>query len=74
MIAERGAVVVFSYLLVHGSSVNQSTRARRMLLAQFAAADDAPLGAQPLRPGQGWLVKGINVNRDASISKRFEQQ
>lgn len=72
VIAEKGDIVVFSYLLVHGSSVNNSTRPRRMLLAQLASADDAPLGDQPARPGQGWLLRGVNVHRDASISKRFE--
>ncbi|CAH0593989.1 unnamed protein product [Chrysodeixis includens] len=72
VIADRGDVVVFSYLLVHGSPANRSRRPRRMLLLQAAAADDTPLGDQPLRPGQGWLLRGVNVNRDASISKRFE--
>nr|XP_021184926.2 probable alpha-ketoglutarate-dependent hypophosphite dioxygenase [Helicoverpa armigera] len=72
VIADRGDVVVFSYLLVHGSPPNTSTRPRRMLLLQAASADDEPLGPQPLRPGQGWLLRGVNVNRDASISKRFE--
>ncbi|KOB53093.1 putative alpha-ketoglutarate-dependent hypophosphite dioxygenase [Operophtera brumata] len=74
VIADRGDVVIFSYLLVHGSSPNLSTRPRRMLLAQMAAAEDAPIGNQQLRPGQGWLLRGVNVDRDASISKRFEQQ
>ncbi|XP_026725700.1 phytanoyl-CoA dioxygenase, peroxisomal-like [Trichoplusia ni] len=72
VIAGRGDVVVFSYLLVHGSPANTSSRPRRMLLLQAASADDTPLGEQPLRPGQGWLLRGVNVNRDASISKRFE--
>lgn len=69
---ERGDVVVFSYLLVHGSPCNASPRPRRMLLLQAAAAGDAPLGTQPARPGQGWLLRGTNLNRDASISNRFE--
>ncbi|XP_026748432.2 phytanoyl-CoA dioxygenase, peroxisomal-like [Galleria mellonella] len=73
VIAERGDIVIFSYLLIHGSSLNTSTRTRRMLLVQVASADDAPVGLQPSRPGQGWLLRGINVHRDASISKRFEQ-
>ncbi|XP_075982914.1 phytanoyl-CoA dioxygenase, peroxisomal-like [Anticarsia gemmatalis] len=72
VIADRGDVVIFSYLLVHGSPPNLSTRPRRMLLLQAAAAEDSPLGDQPVRPGQGWLLKGTNVNRDASISKRFD--
>ncbi|XP_053614106.1 phytanoyl-CoA dioxygenase, peroxisomal-like [Plodia interpunctella] len=70
VIAERGDVVVFSYLLVHGSSVNNSSNRRRMLLAQLADAQDSPLGAQPARPGQGWLLRGRNIDRDASIANR----
>lgn len=72
MVAARGDIVVFSYLLVHGSSCNLSSRPRRMLLAQMAAAEDTPMGAQLLRPGQGWLLRGVNVDRDATIAKRFE--
>ncbi|CAB3219829.1 unnamed protein product [Arctia plantaginis] len=71
VLADRGDVVIFSYLLIHGSPANVSTRPRRMLLLQVAAADDNPLGDQPVRPGQGWLLRGVNINRDASISKRF---
>ncbi|KAG7298254.1 hypothetical protein JYU34_019075 [Plutella xylostella] len=73
VIAERGDIVIFSYLLVHGSSANESPRGRRMVLAQLADAADRPLGPQPTRPGQGWMLRGENVDRDASISKRFEQ-
>ncbi|XP_050551249.1 phytanoyl-CoA dioxygenase, peroxisomal-like [Spodoptera frugiperda] len=72
VVCERGDVVVFSYLLVHGSPSNRSPRPRRMLLLQAAAAGDAPLARQPARPGQGWLLRGTNLNRDASISNRFE--
>ncbi|CAH0400391.1 unnamed protein product [Chilo suppressalis] len=72
VIAEKGDIVIFSYLLIHGSSTNSSQRARRMLLAQMASADDVPVGLQPLRPGQGWMLRGVNAQRDASISKRFE--
>ncbi|KAJ8713780.1 hypothetical protein PYW08_007400 [Mythimna loreyi] len=72
VVADRGDVVVFSYLLVHGSPGNTSRRPRRMLLLQAAAAHDRPLAQQPPRPGQGWLLRGVNFDRDASISKRFE--
>ncbi|CAG9789164.1 unnamed protein product [Diatraea saccharalis] len=73
IVAKKGDVVIFSYLLVHGSSANTSQRPRRMLLMQLASADDEPIGLQLMRPGQGWMLRGININRDASISKRFEQ-
>ena len=36
--AGRGQVLIFSYLLVHGSYANLSERARRMLLIQVGRA------------------------------------
>ncbi|XP_004924081.2 phytanoyl-CoA dioxygenase, peroxisomal [Bombyx mori] len=73
VIADRGDVVVFSYLLIHGSTPKYSHRPRRMLLMQTAAADDRRLSiGQPTQPGYGWLLRGVNLERDASISKRFD--
>ncbi|XP_075976586.1 phytanoyl-CoA dioxygenase, peroxisomal-like [Anticarsia gemmatalis] len=72
VIAERGDIVIFSYLLVHGSSLNNSDRPRRMFLAQFASADDKPKGNQRQQPGYGLMVRGANLEKDAAISKRFE--
>ena len=40
--AKAGDVLVFSYLLVHGSFVNMSERERRMFLLQVAAGEDIP--------------------------------
>ena len=40
--AKAGDVLVFSYLLVHGSYVNRSERERRMFLLQVAAGEDVP--------------------------------
>ena len=40
--AKAGDVLVFSYLLVHGSFVNMSDRERRMFLLQVAAGEDVP--------------------------------
>ena len=40
--ARAGDVLVFSYLLVHGSYVNMSERERRMFLLQVAAGEDLP--------------------------------
>ncbi|KAM3955877.1 phytanoyl-CoA dioxygenase, peroxisomal [Aphomia sociella] len=74
VIAERGDIVIFSYLLIHGSSLNTSTRTRRMLLVQVASADDVPIGSVHLSPGLGWVLRGVNVNKDASISTRFESK
>ncbi|XP_075976791.1 putative alpha-ketoglutarate-dependent hypophosphite dioxygenase [Anticarsia gemmatalis] len=72
VIADRGDIVIFSYLLVHGSSVNNSDRPRRMFLAQFHAADDKPIGDQRQQPGYGWMLRGANFEKDAAISKQYE--
>lgn len=72
VIAERGDVVIFSYLLVHGSTPNLSDRPRRMFLAQFAAADDKPIGDQRQQPGYGWVLRGANLDKDAATSKQFD--
>ena len=41
--AKAGDVLVFSYLLVHGSYINMSERERRMFLIQVAAGEDTPV-------------------------------
>lgn len=38
LIAKKGQVVIFSYLLVHGSYKNSSDRIRRMLLFQVSCS------------------------------------
>lgn len=38
VVAKRGEAVIFSYLLLHGSYVNNSLRTRRMFLAQVRAS------------------------------------
>ncbi|XP_052744095.1 probable alpha-ketoglutarate-dependent hypophosphite dioxygenase isoform X2 [Bicyclus anynana] len=70
VIASAGDVVIFSYLLVHGSSANHSARARRMLLAQLADASDRPRGGEPGQPGRGWMLRGVNLTRDATVANR----
>ncbi|XP_068619217.1 probable alpha-ketoglutarate-dependent hypophosphite dioxygenase [Battus philenor] len=70
VIAKRGDIVVFSYLLVHGSTPNSSSRPRRMMLAQLADAHDQPLGEEKAQPGRGWLLRGVNLDRDATLAKR----
>ena len=41
--AKAGDILIFSYLLVHGSYVNMSDRERRMFLIQVAAGEDEPV-------------------------------
>ncbi|XP_068619248.1 probable phytanoyl-CoA dioxygenase [Battus philenor] len=72
VVAKRGDVVIFSYLLVHGSTANLSTRPRRMLLVQYADAHDAPSGGEPGQPARGLVLRGVNLNRDATLAKRYE--
>ncbi|KAE8742042.1 hypothetical protein FOCC_FOCC012417 [Frankliniella occidentalis] len=71
IIAKRGEVVIFSYLLLHGSYVNNSDRTRRMFLAQIMAADDEQLEKKHVSPAQGLMLRGYNPRRDATMEKRF---
>ncbi|CAK1583217.1 unnamed protein product [Parnassius mnemosyne] len=70
VIAQRGDVVVFSYLLVHGSTPNLSTKPRRMLLIQYADAHDEPVAGEKAQPGRGLVLRGVNMNRDATVANR----
>ncbi|XP_041969170.1 phytanoyl-CoA dioxygenase, peroxisomal-like [Aricia agestis] len=70
VIAEAGDVVIFSYLLIHGSTPNTSDRPRRMFLAQVYDAHDKPIGGEKAQPGNGWLLRGVNLYRDATVSNR----
>ncbi|XP_038206824.1 phytanoyl-CoA dioxygenase, peroxisomal-like [Zerene cesonia] len=69
---EPGDVVIFSYFTVHGSTPNLSNKTRRMMLMQVTDADDRPLTGVPTWPGAGWVLRGANRGRDASIAKRYE--
>ena len=68
--AKRGDVVIFSYLLVHGSYLNTSNRVRRMLLIQCYAAHDQMLAERHASPGLGMVLRGRNRNMHADIVKR----
>lgn len=76
VLAEKGDIVIFSYLLVHESTLNTSKdRNRRMFLVQYLNADDKQLTAPGVdlrvQPGFGWLFRGVNKNKDESVAKRF---
>ena len=43
MTAKAGDILIFSYLLVHGSYMNISERERRMFLIQVASGEDTPV-------------------------------
>lgn len=69
---KKGQVVIFSYLLIHGSYPNSSARVRRMLLFQMMAAEDEKLKESHSSPCQGMVLRGRNINAEANIKKRFE--
>ncbi|CAK1553344.1 unnamed protein product [Leptosia nina] len=70
VIVKAGDVVIFSYLMLHGSTPNLSSRPRRMFLAQMYDPHDKPKGGEKVQPGKGWLLRGFNLNRDATIARR----
>ncbi|XP_048484567.1 probable alpha-ketoglutarate-dependent hypophosphite dioxygenase [Plutella xylostella] len=69
--AEFGDIVIFSYLLVHGSYENLSDRPRRMFLIQLMSAEDEPVEDIHKSLGQGWVLRGANDNKKASMAERF---
>ncbi|XP_069676048.1 phytanoyl-CoA dioxygenase, peroxisomal-like [Periplaneta americana] len=68
--AKKGDVIVFSYLLLHGSYLNKSDRVRRMFLIQLMNAEDDPLQEVHKSPGQGMVLRGRNLRRDATLANR----
>lgn len=58
--AKAGDVVFFSYLTVHGSYLNTSANARRIVLFQFRSPTNQPLENKHVSPGQGMMLRGIN--------------
>lgn len=71
--AKRGELIVFSYLLLHGSYLNLSDKSRRMFLIQLRAADDEPTANVHLSPCQGLVLRGKNIYREATMATRFNQ-
>jgi phytanoyl-CoA hydroxylase len=70
--AKKGQVLIFSYLTVHASYPNTSSRTRRMLLIQMMAAEDKPTQSVHMSPCQGMVLRGKNIERNADMSKRHE--
>ncbi|KAJ9589693.1 hypothetical protein L9F63_017099, partial [Diploptera punctata] len=70
--AKKGDVVIFSYLLLHGSYNNESDRTRGMFLMQVRAADDEPTKEVHQSVGRGFVLRGRNRKKDASMNSRFE--
>nr|CAD7195951.1 unnamed protein product [Timema douglasi] len=70
--AKRGDVLIFSYLLIHGSYLNATDRVRRMFLIQLMSAEDEPLPNTNSYPGQGMVLRGENIFRNAAVTSRFD--
>ncbi|XP_058803129.1 phytanoyl-CoA dioxygenase, peroxisomal-like [Phymastichus coffea] len=69
--ARRGDIIVFSYLLLHGSYLNLSDRPRRMFLAQLRSADDEPAKSVHHSHCQDLVLRGKNPFMRATMATRF---
>lgn len=58
--AEAGDVLFISYLVVHGSGINESDEQRTTLLVQMRDPEDLPTVETHLSKGQGMMLRGIN--------------
>lgn len=70
---ERGQIVIFSYLLVHGSYDNTSDRVRRMFLIQLMSAEDIATHKIHLSECQGMVLRGRCSSKDADIKSRHRK-
>ncbi|KAK8406528.1 hypothetical protein O3P69_007277 [Scylla paramamosain] len=71
---KKGQIVVFSYLLIHGSYYNTSSdRVRRMHLIQLMSGEDVPLAMMHLSDCQGMVLRGRCFTREADIKKRHRK-
>lgn len=60
MPAEAGDVLFLSYLVIHGSGVNESDEERTTLLVQMRDPEDQPTLDTHNSRGQGLMLRGIN--------------
>lgn len=58
--AQRGDVLFFNYLTVHGSGVNASPRTRKTVLVQVRDPDDRPTMDIHRSHAQGLMLRGVN--------------
>ncbi|XP_050312496.1 phytanoyl-CoA dioxygenase, peroxisomal-like [Anthonomus grandis grandis] len=70
VIARKGDLLIFSYLLVHGSYLNLSKRSRPMFLAQIRAAEDEPTKEIHRSYCQDMVLRGVNEKMPAIITER----
>ncbi|SFR87377.1 phytanoyl-CoA dioxygenase family protein [Sphingomonas jatrophae] len=58
--AKAGDMIVFSYLLAHGSGLNRSDEARTTLLVQLRDPADVQLNDRHASRGQGMMLAGVD--------------
>ncbi len=58
--AERGDVLLFSYLTIHGSGPNRSDRLRKTVLVQVRDPEDEPTVDTHRSHAQGLMLRGVN--------------
>jgi len=71
--AKAGDVLIFSYLLVHGSYPNISEKTRRMFLIQVAEGSDVSTSEKHRSPGAGMVLRGTNLSMNADLDKRHQE-
>jgi phytanoyl-CoA hydroxylase len=63
--ARAGDLLVFNYMLVHGSGVNVSDEPRTTWLVQVRDPEDSPISKQHQSRGQGMILAGIDPRGQA---------
>lgn len=58
--ARRGDVVIFNYLLIHGSDINRSNRPRKTVLVQVRDPTDKPTKDAHRSHAQGMMLRGVD--------------
>ena len=61
--AQAGDLLVFNYMLVHGSGLNVSDEPRTTWLVQVRDPEDEPISEQHQSRGQGMMLAGIDPRR-----------
>ena len=58
--AQRGDVLFFNYLTIHGSGVNTSDQVRKTVLVQVRDPDDSPTEDVHRSQAQGMMLRGVD--------------
>ncbi|MEM7019584.1 MAG: phytanoyl-CoA dioxygenase family protein [Pseudomonadota bacterium] len=66
--AEAGDVLIFSYLMIHGSGRNESDEARTTLLVQVRDPEDLPRVDTHVSRGQGMMLRGIDPLANSGVT------